>query len=518
MSTFGKKGVTKRGVDPRDYAAVYAEGDKAQYLTGEHLIKEPFSIKLEAVGQKIDPTSRLDFSRIYTVEHNIKVFKVGRISSTSLNLLKTYFVESITGRGSGVEGAQGSSDEQWTVLEFPSKRRDSVEPPDSNTTIATELTATGSINMQQASTPHVTTSYDPPHHVHNAYSSRNIHSPPHTTSNAAAAEYSEITPFPHSQSSYPYQPDPSTTSRHISRTTGQVEPLDPSYQVRKHDYKKFFRVGRVFATLWPDSFSTRNSSQETFTSIISYGDKVHVKIRRFVVVREEGRSCTCLPITSYNGRGFKKRGIHLNEHGFIYSHNLPKAVPGMEKKPLKLNLSRGANKLSEKAMINYGRVYTVETNVKVKDVGELDRYSRELLTHYFKQVFLPGEDEPGPETGSEMLAGVGGATAYRGPSYSNMIHPSTQTAADYSSRDFSHSHPPQSQNTYASHDAAPTSSAHGQESYSSNIEPGRDQSPFGGYAATAFAPRAYASAYTTSYDASKTHPVAATTDNISILW
>lgn len=155
-----------------------------------------------------------------------------------------------------------------------------------------------------------------------------------------------------------------TGKRHIAGTEGDVEPLDDSYKVRNYDWQKFFRPGRVFSTLWTDAFAgtTNDSENNQFMSNVSYviyKERVHSKIRRFIVVRLGDRCCTCLPVTTYDGRGSRKRGINLSEHGLIYSsEKRPNSVKGIEKLPLKVKLSKGAERLNNPSYVNYGRVYT----------------------------------------------------------------------------------------------------------------------------------------------------------------
>ncbi|KAH8671856.1 hypothetical protein BGZ60DRAFT_22200 [Tricladium varicosporioides] len=56
--------------------------------------------------------------------------------------------------------------------------------------------------------------------------------------------------------------------RHIFGTPGHKETLDPRYQTRNHDYKKFFRPGRVFSTLWTDPSSDMTNRNQTFISTV----------------------------------------------------------------------------------------------------------------------------------------------------------------------------------------------------------------------------------------------------------
>ncbi|KAF4630156.1 hypothetical protein G7Y89_g7987 [Cudoniella acicularis] len=197
-------------------------------------------------------------------------------------------------------------------------------------------------------------------------------------------------------------------------TPGAKEKLDSRYQIRNYDYKKFFRPGRVFSTLWTDPTSEKTNRNQTFISEVMYGEKVHTKIRRFVVVRQRDKCCNCLPVTSYEGRSHKKSGIELNEHGQIYSHKRPKEVQGMKKKPLKVILSKTGDALEDTSLINYGRIYTVESNVKVLDVGVLDDESQKRLQRYYRDVNFQLEDDADdppidskPQRKEADLAGMG---------------------------------------------------------------------------------------------------------------
>ncbi|KAH9208589.1 hypothetical protein DL95DRAFT_467569 [Leptodontidium sp. 2 PMI_412] len=158
--------------------------------------------------------------------------------------------------------------------------------------------------------------------------------------------------------------------------------------------RTFFRPGRVFSTLWTESYDTGTQSENVrFRSIVTYQipykQKVFSKIRLFVVVRKDDRICTCLPVTTCNGEGSKKKGISLDDHGLIYSSKEPPPhIEGITKAPLRIVLSKGVENIRNPSYINYGRVYTVEANVKVRDVGDLDSTSKKLLRTFYKEVHL----------------------------------------------------------------------------------------------------------------------------------
>ena len=209
----------------------------------------------------------------------------------------------------------------------------------------------------------------------------------------------------------------SPAHRYIAGTSGEKEKLDSRYQVRNHDYKKFFRPGRVFSTLWTVPASGKTNNNETFISVVKFGEKVHTKIRRFVVVKQKNHRCTCLPVTSYEGRGYKKPDIDLAEHGFIYSSKRPKNISEITKKALKVSLSKGAEPLRDPSLINYGCMYTVETNVKVMDVGTLEADSLGLLDLYYNEVNHSGITDSKPQRDESDLTGVGAGFSSGGQSY-----------------------------------------------------------------------------------------------------
>jgi hypothetical protein len=70
---------------------MYANDGQPTQLNEERgITKEPLAIVL-APGQKLDPLSRVNFGKVYTIEHNIKVSEVGKVSAASLPKLKAYW-------------------------------------------------------------------------------------------------------------------------------------------------------------------------------------------------------------------------------------------------------------------------------------------------------------------------------------------------------------------------------------------------------------------------------------------
>lgn len=57
----------------------------------EGITKDPIGVIIEAGDESISPWARLDCGRIYTVEDNLRVMKIGRVHMGSLELLEEYF-------------------------------------------------------------------------------------------------------------------------------------------------------------------------------------------------------------------------------------------------------------------------------------------------------------------------------------------------------------------------------------------------------------------------------------------
>ena len=68
-------------------------GDKApQKLAGEaKMLKEPIRVDPVSPEHNLDPLSRVNFTVTWTVEHNVKVKKVGTIDHVNRRLLKGYY-------------------------------------------------------------------------------------------------------------------------------------------------------------------------------------------------------------------------------------------------------------------------------------------------------------------------------------------------------------------------------------------------------------------------------------------
>jgi hypothetical protein len=81
--TYGYQGVLKHGVHPEDHAVAYSSKSKgAEILDREIGLMSKHPIRIEVINDshKLDPLSRINYAKLYTVEHNVKVFFIGKVA------------------------------------------------------------------------------------------------------------------------------------------------------------------------------------------------------------------------------------------------------------------------------------------------------------------------------------------------------------------------------------------------------------------------------------------------------
>lgn len=92
IRTYSGQATTKPGTVVQDHAAVVGVGGVVQLHPGEELLtKTPICVKVEDASLSIDPMSRMNFTKIYTVEYNLKIRNVGRVFGESVGIMDEYF-------------------------------------------------------------------------------------------------------------------------------------------------------------------------------------------------------------------------------------------------------------------------------------------------------------------------------------------------------------------------------------------------------------------------------------------
>ena len=80
--TYLKRGCSKAGVKPRQHGIVYHAGSQPQLLEGEpQLGFNPIQIEMaDSPSETLTIESRVNYSKLMTIEHNYKVFFIGRVT------------------------------------------------------------------------------------------------------------------------------------------------------------------------------------------------------------------------------------------------------------------------------------------------------------------------------------------------------------------------------------------------------------------------------------------------------
>ncbi|KAK1770365.1 hypothetical protein QBC33DRAFT_263538 [Phialemonium atrogriseum] len=87
--TYIGKGCKKRGVKPDKHGIIYDIKSKPQMLHGEpELGFVPVGMRIEASGERLARESRVDYSKLVNVEHNVRVFIIGRIDGKHVETVK----------------------------------------------------------------------------------------------------------------------------------------------------------------------------------------------------------------------------------------------------------------------------------------------------------------------------------------------------------------------------------------------------------------------------------------------
>ncbi|KAI0098742.1 P-loop containing nucleoside triphosphate hydrolase protein [Nemania sp. FL0031] len=94
IHTYDGQATTRPGLNADDHTALVLKGCRPRLVEGESLTREPLEMILENKSLDFEETSRVNFSKLYTVEYNVKVMKVGRIVPEHLPIINEYALQS----------------------------------------------------------------------------------------------------------------------------------------------------------------------------------------------------------------------------------------------------------------------------------------------------------------------------------------------------------------------------------------------------------------------------------------
>ncbi|KAJ4311102.1 hypothetical protein N0V94_008118 [Neodidymelliopsis sp. IMI 364377] len=161
---------------------------------------------------------------------------------------------------------------------------------------------------------------------------------------------------------------------------GWCDTLDYSYRMRTGaEAREFFGLGRVFSMVYVEAASATAvvaPDDEAFT-VVRYGSRSYTQIRRFVVVSVRRGFVHACAISTYKNQGTLKRGCDPSEHALVYNSGInPETClfagereRGLTKKPIEVAATATDTYLAKESRIRFGKIYSIEWNVKVKDLG-----------------------------------------------------------------------------------------------------------------------------------------------------
>ncbi|KFA51095.1 hypothetical protein S40293_08406 [Stachybotrys chartarum IBT 40293] len=80
--TYNGQACRKKGVKPKKHGIIYQQGQKPRLLPGEPALGfAPVKMQMTQEDEKLTKESRVNYSKLNTVEHNVKVFFIGRIAT-----------------------------------------------------------------------------------------------------------------------------------------------------------------------------------------------------------------------------------------------------------------------------------------------------------------------------------------------------------------------------------------------------------------------------------------------------
>jgi hypothetical protein len=103
-------------------------------------------------------------------------------------------------------------------------------------------------------------------------------------------------------------------------------------------------------------------------------------------------------ITSYGGKGTLKRGCNASEHAIVHLKGTdPAWIPGerergMTKEPIMVEPTDTLETMDPSVRLRCGKIYSIEWNVKVRDIGMVASSDKEKLLRYYKEEQSQGFD------------------------------------------------------------------------------------------------------------------------------
>lgn len=87
--TYGYQATLKKGVHAAHHAMIYSSSPQPKPLLDEQLTKKAIKVDITDFRYPLDDASRLNYNKVYTVEHNVKVHFIGTVAKRSQHQVVT---------------------------------------------------------------------------------------------------------------------------------------------------------------------------------------------------------------------------------------------------------------------------------------------------------------------------------------------------------------------------------------------------------------------------------------------
>jgi hypothetical protein len=115
----------------------------------------------------------------------------------------------------------------------------------------------------------------------------------------------------------------------------------------------------------------------------------------YLVIMVDVRSA----ISTYGNQGTMKYGCRASEHSIVYlSGSQPISLPGewekgMRKDPIEIVATDATETMLPASRLRFGKIYSIEWNVKVRDIGQVAGKHMSKLVKYYKEEEKYGFDD-----------------------------------------------------------------------------------------------------------------------------
>jgi hypothetical protein len=141
--------------------------------------------------------------------------------------------------------------------------------------------------------------------------------------------------------------------------------------------RNFFKIARIFTILWTEPDGTTGQP--------------YTKPARFVVVKAMPTFSVCLRISTYSGQATLKPGVIAHQHAPVIRQGDQPALFWDEfdrnlKEPIEIKVENEEFiNVSPASRINFAKPYTIEHNVRVKNIGRVVGESVRRLELYLAE-------------------------------------------------------------------------------------------------------------------------------------